>query len=45
MHAIQTSRNCIRNVTADHLAGLLPEEIEDPRPWCEIIRKWSTFHP
>ena len=45
MHAIQTSGNCIRNVTADHLAGLLPEEIEDPRPWCEIIRKWSTFHP
>ena len=45
MHAIQTSGNCIRNVTADHLAGLLPDEIEDPRPWCEIIRKWSTFHP
>ncbi len=45
MHAIQTSGNCIRNVTADHLAGLLADEIEDPRPWCEIIRKWSTFHP
>ena len=45
MHAIQTSGNCIRNISADHLAGLLNEEIEDPRPWCEIIRKWSTFHP
>ena len=45
MHAIQTSGNCIRNVTADHLAGLLEDEIDDPRPWCEIIRRWSTFHP
>lgn len=45
MHAIQTSGNCIRNISADHLAGLTNEEIEDPRPWCEIIRKWSTFHP
>ena len=45
MHAIQTSGNCIRNISADHLAGLTIEEIEDPRPWCEIIRKWSTFHP
>ncbi len=45
MHAIQTSGNCIRNISADHLAGLTEEEIEDPRPWCEIIRKWSTFHP
>ncbi len=45
MHAIQTSGNCIRNISADHLAGLTKEEIEDPRPWCEIIRKWSTFHP
>lgn len=45
MHAIQTSGNCIRNVTSDHLAGANPDEIEDPRPWCEIIRQWSTFHP
>ena len=45
MHAIQTSGNCIRNTTSDHLAGVTPDEIEDPRPWCEIIRQWSTFHP
>src|ERR1700736_3681746 len=45
MHAIQTSGNCIRNTTSDHLAGVTPNEIEDPRPWCEIIRQWSTFHP
>jgi sulfite reductase (NADPH) hemoprotein beta-component len=45
MHAIQTSGNCIRNVTSDHLAGITPNELEDPRPWCEIIRQWSTFHP
>ena len=45
MHAIQTSGNCIRNVTADHLAGITEDEIEDPRPYCEIIRQWSTFHP
>ena len=45
MHAIQTSGNCIRNVTADHLAGICNDEIEDPRPYCEIIRQWSTFHP
>jgi sulfite reductase (NADPH) hemoprotein beta-component len=45
MHAIQTSGNCIRNVTSDHLAGVTPNEVEDPRPWCEIIRQWSTFHP
>ncbi len=45
MHAIQTSGNCIRNISSDHLAGLTAEEVEDPRPWCEIIRKWSTFHP
>jgi len=45
MHAIQTSGNCIRNVTSDHLAGANRDEIEDPRPWCEIIRQWSTFHP
>jgi sulfite reductase (NADPH) hemoprotein beta-component len=45
MHAIQTSGNCIRNVTADHLSGVAPDEIEDPRIYCEIIRQWSTFHP
>jgi sulfite reductase (NADPH) hemoprotein beta-component len=45
MHAIQTSGNCIRNVTADHLAGVAPDEIEDPRIYCEIVRQWSTFHP
>src|SRR5690242_15848056 len=45
MHAIQTSGNCIRNVTADHFAGAAAGEIEDPRIWCEIIRQWSTFHP
>jgi len=45
MHAIQTSGNCIRNVTADHFAGVAGDEIEDPRIYCEIIRQWSTFHP
>ena len=45
MHSIQTSGNCVRNTTTDHLAGITPEELEDPRPWCEIIRQWSTFHP
>jgi sulfite reductase (NADPH) hemoprotein beta-component len=45
MHAIQTSGNCVRNVTSDHLAGVAVDEIEDPRPWAEIIRQWSTFHP
>jgi len=45
MHAIQTSGNCIRNVTSDHLAGVSADELEDPRPWCEIIRQWSTLHP
>jgi len=45
MHSIQTSGNCIRNVTADHFAGIAPDEIEDPRPWCEIIRQWATLHP
>lgn len=45
MHAIQTSGNCIRNTTADHLAGVARDEIEDPRPYCELIRQWSTFHP
>ncbi|MEQ8697122.1 MAG: nitrite/sulfite reductase [Bauldia litoralis] len=45
MHAIQTSGNCIRNVTSDPFAGVAAEEIEDPRIWCEIIRQWSTLHP
>ena len=45
MHAIQTSGNCIRNITADHFAGIAPDEIDDPRPYCEIIRQWSTLHP
>ncbi|MGH8253829.1 MAG: nitrite/sulfite reductase [Steroidobacteraceae bacterium] len=45
MHAIQTSGNCIRNVTSDHLAGVASDELEDPRPWCELIRQWSTLHP
>ena len=45
MHAIQTSGNCVRNVTADHLAGVAPDEIEDPRPWCEYIRQWAALHP
>ena len=45
MHAIQTSGNCIRNVTADHFAGAAADEIEDPRTWCEIVRQWSTLHP
>jgi sulfite reductase (NADPH) hemoprotein beta-component len=45
MHAIQTSGNAIRNVTADHFAGVAADEIDDPRVWCEIIRQWSTLHP
>jgi sulfite reductase (NADPH) hemoprotein beta-component len=45
MHAIQTSGNCIRNTTTDPLAGVAADELEDPRPWCEIIRQWSTLHP
>ena len=45
MHAIQTSGNCIRNTTSDHFAGAAEDELMDPRPWCEIIRQWSTFHP
>lgn len=45
MHAMQTSGNCIRNVTADHYAGAAIDEIEDPRIWCEIVRQWSTLHP
>ncbi len=45
MHAIQTSGNCIRNTTTDQFAGVARDELIDPRPWCEIIRQWSTFHP
>ena len=45
MHAIQTSGNCIRNISSDHFAGVAEDELEDPRPYCEIIRQWSTFHP
>jgi sulfite reductase (NADPH) hemoprotein beta-component len=45
MHAMQTSGNCIRNITADHLAGVAADEIADPRPYCEIIRQWATLHP
>lgn len=45
MHAIQTSGNVIRNITTDHLAGVACDELEDPRPYCEILRQWSTLHP
>lgn len=45
MHAIQTSGNCVRNISADHLAGVAQDEVADPRPYCEIMRQWSTFHP
>ncbi|WP_031433856.1 nitrite/sulfite reductase [Methylomarinum vadi] len=45
MHAIQTSGNCMRNTTTDHLAGACPDELEDPRPYCEIIRQWTILHP
>jgi len=45
MHAIQTSGNCIRNITSDHLAGVASDELTDPRPYCEIIRQWATLHP
>jgi sulfite reductase (NADPH) hemoprotein beta-component len=45
MHAIQTSGSCMRNTTSDHLAGVCVDEIEDPRPYCEIIRQWTTLHP
>jgi sulfite reductase (NADPH) hemoprotein beta-component len=44
MHAIQTSGNCIRNITTDHFAGVAPDEIVDSFVWCEIVRQWSTFH-
>ncbi|MFM9967821.1 MAG: nitrite/sulfite reductase [Burkholderiales bacterium] len=45
MHAIQTSGNCVRNITTDHFAGVAKDEIVDSFVWCEIIRQWSTFHP
>ena len=45
MHAIQTSGNCIRNITTDHFAGVAADEIADPRPWAELLRQWSTLHP
>jgi sulfite reductase (NADPH) hemoprotein beta-component len=45
LHAIQTSGNCVRNVTTDHFAGLAPDEIVDSFVWCELIRQWSTFNP
>ncbi|PKM33510.1 MAG: sulfite reductase, partial [Gammaproteobacteria bacterium HGW-Gammaproteobacteria-10] len=45
MHAIQTSGNCMRNTTTDPLSGVCKDEIEDPRPYCEIIRQWTTLHP
>jgi len=45
MHAIQTSGNCIRNITSDHLAGVAGDELVDPRPYCELTRQWATFHP
>ena len=45
MHAIQTSGNCIRNISADQYAGAAADELEDPRPWAELLRQWSSFHP
>jgi sulfite reductase (NADPH) hemoprotein beta-component len=45
MHAIQTSGNCIRNISSDQFAGAAANEVTDPRPWAELIRQWSTFHP
>lgn len=45
MHAIQTSGNCIRNISSDQFAGAAADEITDPRPWAELLRQWSTFHP
>src|SRR4249920_1342483 len=45
MHAIQTSGNCVRNITTDHFAGVARDEIVDSFVWCEVIRQWSTFHP
>lgn len=45
MHAIQTSGNCVRNITSDEFAGVAQDEVVDPRPYAEILRQWSTFHP
>ncbi len=45
MHAVQTSGNCVRNITTDPFAGVAPDELADPRPYCELLRQWSTFHP
>ncbi|WP_374676464.1 nitrite/sulfite reductase [Ideonella sp.] len=45
MHGIQTSGNCIRNITTDAFAGIAPDEVVDPRPYCEVLRQWSTLHP
>ena len=45
MHAIQTSGNCIRNISSDQYAGVAADEVADPRPWAELLRQWSTFHP
>ena len=45
MHGIQTSGNCIRNITSDAFAGIAPDEIVDPRPYCEVLRQWSSLHP
>src|SRR5690242_7824472 len=45
MHGIQTSGNCVRNITTDHLAGVAKDELVDPRPYCEITRQWASFHP
>jgi sulfite reductase (NADPH) hemoprotein beta-component len=45
MHGIQTSGNCIRNITSDAFAGVAPDEVVDPRPYCEVLRQWSTLHP
>jgi sulfite reductase (NADPH) hemoprotein beta-component len=45
MHAIQTSGSCIRNISCDPLAGVAPDEVADPRPWCELIRQWANLHP
>ncbi len=45
MHAIQTSGNCIRNISSDQFAGAATDEVTDPRPWAELLRQWSTFHP
>jgi len=45
MHAIQTSGNCIRNISSDQYAGAAADEVDDPRPWAELLRQWSSFHP